>query len=55
MSTHYNTEPPPTASIILHTTAGAIPISLFAAQTPLTTRNFLQHCLDGTYDNTLPP
>ncbi|KPI36713.1 Peptidyl-prolyl isomerase cwc27 [Cyphellophora attinorum] len=53
MSTHYNTEPPPTASVLLHTTAGAIPISLFAAQTPLTTRNFLQHCLDGTYDNTI--
>lgn len=53
MSTSYTTEPPPTASVLLHTTAGAIPISLFAAQTPLTCRNFLQLCLDGYYDGCL--
>lgn len=52
MSTHYNTEPPPTATVLLTTTAGPLTISLFAAQTPLTCRNFLQHCLDGTYLNT---
>lgn len=51
MSTHYTTEPPPTASVLLHTSAGPIQLSLFAQQTPLTSRNFLQHCLDGTYDN----
>ena len=50
MSTQYITEPPPTASVILHTTAGPLTISLFAQQTPLTSRNFIQHCLDGYYD-----
>ncbi len=52
MSSHYTTEPPPTASVLLHTTAGSIQISLFATQTPLTSRNFLQHILDGYYDLT---
>ena len=51
MASSYTTEPPPTASVLLHTTAGPLTISLFANQTPLTCRNFLQHCLDGTYDN----
>lgn len=53
MSTQYTTEPPPAATILLHTTAGPLTLSLFASQTPLTTRNFLQHCLDGTYTNTI--
>lgn len=53
MSSHYTTEPPPTATALLHTTAGPITLSLFAAQTPLTCRNFLQHVLDGYYDSTL--
>ena len=53
MSASYTTEPPPTASVLLHTTAGPLTISLFANQTPLTCRNFLQHCLDGTYDNNI--
>ena len=52
MSALYNLEPQPTASCILHTTAGDISLELFAQQTPLTSRNFLQHCLDGYYDNT---
>jgi peptidyl-prolyl cis-trans isomerase SDCCAG10 len=52
MSSHYNTEPPPTASATLHTTAGDIHISLFAKQTPLTCKNFIQHCLDGYYVGT---
>ncbi|KAK5071935.1 Peptidyl-prolyl isomerase cwc27 [Lithohypha guttulata] len=53
MSTQYTTEPPPTATVLLHTSAGPLTISLFAQQTPLTTRNFLQHCLDGTYNGTI--
>lgn len=53
MSSIYNTEPQPTASVILHTTHGDLSIELFAKQTPLTCRNFLQHCLDGYYDNTI--
>lgn len=53
MSTKYNVEPPPTAKVILHTTAGDLELELFGKQTPLTTRNFLQHCLDGYYDGTI--
>lgn len=53
MSTQYATEPPPTATVLLHTTAGPLTISLFAQQTPLTCRNFLQHVLDGYYENSI--
>ena len=52
MSTTYNTEPPPSGFVTLHTTAGPIAISLFSKQTPLACRNFLQHALDGYYENT---
>ncbi|CAN8104445.1 unnamed protein product [Discula destructiva] len=53
MSSIYNTEPQPTGSVILHTNHGDLSVELFAKQTPLTCRNFLQHCLDGYYDNTI--
>ncbi|RKF56248.1 Peptidyl-prolyl isomerase CWC27 [Erysiphe neolycopersici] len=53
MSSFYNLEPQPSASCILHTTAGDISIELWASQLPLTCRNFLQHCIDGYYDNTI--
>jgi peptidyl-prolyl cis-trans isomerase SDCCAG10 len=53
MSSLYNLEPQPTASCILHTTSGDISLELWAQQTPLTSRNFLQHCLDGYYDGTI--
>lgn len=53
MSTTYNLEPNPTAKVVLHTTAGDLELELFAKQTPVTSRNFLQLCLDGYYDNTV--
>ncbi|KAF9877638.1 peptidyl-prolyl isomerase cwc27 [Colletotrichum karsti] len=53
MSSIYNLEPQPTASAIMHTTLGDISVELFAKQTPLTCRNFLQLALDGYYDNTI--
>lgn len=53
MSTIYNLEPPPTAKVLLTTTSGDLLLELFAKQTPLTSRNFLQHCLDGYYDGTI--
>ncbi|KAI1405562.1 cyclophilin-like protein [Hypoxylon fuscum] len=53
MSSIYNLEPQPTASLIVHTTLGDLSVELFAKQTPLTSRNFLQLCLDGYYDNTI--
>jgi peptidyl-prolyl cis-trans isomerase SDCCAG10 len=53
MSSIYNLEPQPTASAVIHTTQGEIAVELFAKQTPLTCRNFLQLSLDGYYDNTV--
>lgn len=53
MSAIYNLEPQPTASAIIHTTQGDLLVELFAKQTPLTSRNFLQHSLDGYYDDTI--
>jgi peptidyl-prolyl cis-trans isomerase SDCCAG10 len=53
MSSIYNLEPQPTASVIIHTTQGELAVELFAKQTPLTCRNFLQLSLDGYYDNTV--
>ncbi|KAM5355554.1 hypothetical protein ACJ41O_002200 [Fusarium nematophilum] len=53
MSAIYNLEPQPTASAIIHTNRGELSVELFAKQTPLTCRNFLQLALDGYYDNTI--
>ena len=53
MSSVYNLEPPPTAKVLIRTTAGDILLELFAKQAPLASRNFLQLCLDGYYDNTV--
>ncbi|KAI9653842.1 MAG: Peptidyl-prolyl isomerase cwc27 [Bathelium mastoideum] len=53
MSALYNLEPQPTAKVVLTTTAGDLVLELFAKQTPLASRNFLQLCLDGYYDGTV--
>ena len=53
MATTYTLDPPPTAKVILRTTAGDLTLELFAKQTPLACRNFLQHCLDGYYTDTV--
>lgn len=53
MAALYNLEPQPTAKVILNTSSGDIQIELFAKQCPLAARNFLQHCLDGYYNNTI--
>ena len=53
MSTLYNLEPNPTAKVLLRTTAGDLELELFAKQTPITSRNFLQLCLDDYYSNTI--
>ncbi|CAF9922050.1 MAG: Peptidyl-prolyl isomerase cwc27 [Alectoria fallacina] len=53
MSAVYNLEPPPTAKVLLTTTSGDLSLELFAKQTPLASRNFLQHCLNGYYNGTL--
>src|ERR1700761_9674832 len=53
MSNLYNLEPHPTAKVLLQTTSGDILLELFAKQTPLASRNFLQLCLDGYYNDTI--
>lgn len=53
MSNLYNLEPQPTAKVIIQTTTGDLSLELFAKQTPLASRNFLQHCLDGYYNGTI--
>ncbi|KAL5380188.1 hypothetical protein DPSP01_007988 [Paraphaeosphaeria sporulosa] len=53
MASTYNLEPHPTAKVVLHTTTGDLELELFAKQTPVASRNFLQLCLDGYYDNTV--
>ncbi|KAI6781801.1 Peptidyl-prolyl isomerase CWC27 [Emericellopsis cladophorae] len=53
MSAIYNLEPQPTGKAIIHTTLGEITVELFAKQTPLACRNFLQLALDGYYDDTI--
>ncbi|KAF2720532.1 cyclophilin-like protein [Polychaeton citri CBS 116435] len=53
MSSLYNLEPQPTAKVVLSTTSGDLTLELFAKQIPLASRNFLQHCLDGYYNNTV--
>ena len=53
MSALYNLEPQPTAQVLLSTTSGDILLELFAKQTPITSRNFLQLCIDGYYDDTI--
>ncbi|KAI9792273.1 MAG: Peptidyl-prolyl isomerase cwc27 [Peltula sp. TS41687] len=53
MSTSYNLEPQPTAKVLLQTSSGDLLLELFAKQTPLASRNFLQLCLDGYYTDTI--
>ncbi|KAL2041805.1 hypothetical protein N7G274_005589 [Stereocaulon virgatum] len=53
MSALYNLEPQPTAKVLLTTTSGDLSLELFAKQTPLASRNFLQLCLDGYYNGTI--
>jgi peptidyl-prolyl cis-trans isomerase SDCCAG10 len=53
MSSLYNLEPQPTAQVLLETTSGEILLELFAKQTPLASRNFLQLCLDGYFTGTI--
>lgn len=53
MSSLYNLEPQPNAQVLLETTSGDILLELFAKQTPLTSRNFIQLCLDGYYTGTI--
>ncbi|KAF7732484.1 Peptidyl-prolyl isomerase cwc27 [Apophysomyces ossiformis] len=41
------------AKVILHTTAGDVEIEMWGKETPKATRNFIQLCMEGYYDNTI--
>lgn len=53
MSSVYATEPPTEGKIILHTSLGPLDVELWTKQAPLATKNFIQLCLEGYYDNTI--
>ena len=53
MSSQYNIEPLPTGRVLVKTTLGPLDIELFAKETPLTCRSFIQLCLEGFYDNVI--
>ncbi|KAG2235834.1 hypothetical protein INT48_003946 [Thamnidium elegans] len=53
MSNIYALEPHTNGKVILHTTSGDIEIELWGKEAPRATRNFIQLCLEGYYDNTI--
>lgn len=53
MSTIYITEPPTKGKVLLRTTLGDVEIELWAKEAPKATRNFVQLCMEGYYDNTI--
>ncbi|CAO3671139.1 unnamed protein product [Rhizopus microsporus] len=53
MSNIYALEPHTNAKVILYTTAGDIEIELWGKEAPRASRNFIQLCLEGYYDNTI--
>ncbi|KAL5698649.1 peptidylprolyl isomerase [Ranunculus cassubicifolius] len=53
MSTIYVVEPPTKGKVVLNTTYGPIDIELWPKEAPKATRNFLQLCLEGYYDNNI--
>eukprot|EP01024_Parvocaulis_polyphysoides_P029022 TRINITY_DN26160_c0_g2_i1.p1 TRINITY_DN26160_c0_g2~~TRINITY_DN26160_c0_g2_i1.p1 ORF type:complete len:283 (+),score=59.65 TRINITY_DN26160_c0_g2_i1:67-849(+) len=53
MSSVYSLEPPTAGKVILTTNFGEIEIELWSKEAPKATRNFVQLCLEGYYDNTI--
>jgi len=49
MSSVYALEPATSGVVVLHTTVGDVEIELWAKETPLACKNFVQHCIDGYY------
>ena len=46
-------EPPPNAKVILFTSHGELEVELWGREAPLAVKNFLQHCLNGYYNDTI--
>jgi peptidyl-prolyl cis-trans isomerase SDCCAG10 len=49
----YVLEPSTIGKVVLHTTEGPLDVELWTKQAPKATRNFLQLCMEGYYDNTI--
>lgn len=46
-------EPPTSGKVILHTSYGPLEVELWCHECPLFTRNFIQLCLEGYYEQTI--
>ncbi|XP_074286904.1 peptidyl-prolyl cis-trans isomerase CYP57 [Silene latifolia] len=53
MSAVYVLEPPTKGKVVLNTSYGPIDIELWPKEAPKASRNFVQLCLEGYYDNTI--
>ncbi|KAJ3451663.1 spliceosome-associated protein cwc27 [Anaeramoeba flamelloides] len=53
MSTIYVRTPATTGKVCLHTSGGDLDIELWTKEAPLACKNFLCHCMNGYYDNTI--
>ncbi|OWA53481.1 Peptidyl-prolyl cis-trans isomerase CWC27-like protein [Hypsibius exemplaris] len=53
MSNIYIQEPPTSGKILLTTTVGDIEIELWSKEAPLASRNFVQLCMEGYYNQTI--
>ncbi|KAK9741732.1 hypothetical protein RND81_03G124500 [Saponaria officinalis] len=53
MSAVYVLEPPTKGKVIINTTYGPIDVELWPKEAPKASRNFVQLCLEGYYDNTI--
>lgn len=53
MSALYNSQPNTDGQVTLHTSKGDIAILLWAKQSPVACRNFVQLCLEGYYDGSV--
>ncbi|XP_024540575.1 peptidyl-prolyl cis-trans isomerase CYP57 [Selaginella moellendorffii] len=53
MSSVYVLEPLTKGKVVLHTSSGPLDIELWAREAPQATRNFVQLCMEGYYNNTL--
>ena len=53
MSYVYQNEPKTSGKVIFKTSAGDLEVELWAKETPLACRNFIQLCMEGYYDDTI--
>lgn len=52
LSSGYATEPQTSGKVLMKTSIGDLDIELWGKQCPMATRNFIQLCMEGYYDNT---